>query len=169
MTGSWHSSLWSRIKRILGNGKHGSDGASQMMDRDVFSRAMRRERSRADRAGAPFSLVIVSGLLNGGNGNGALRRGKVTENLGEILTGIVRCTDIVGWYDEDKVGLILPHTSGSEAWNLVERAEAELERRLRAAAAGNGVSFCVHAYPFDEPLRSNGYRQLSLFERRGRS
>lgn len=168
MTGSPHNGLWSRIKKLLGNGEHVSNGAPQLLDRDVFGGAMRRERSRADRAGAPFSLVTVSGLRGEGSGNGQLLRGRLIANLGEILGDMIRCTDIAGWFDEDTVGLILPHTAGKSAWNLVERVQAELERRLKEAVAGNGVSFCVRTYPFDEAAPGARYRQLPLFERRRR-
>ena len=113
-------------------------------------------------------MVIVSGLEGEAGGNGALRRGTVIADLAEILEDMIRCTDIAGWFDEDAVGLILPHTAGKDAWNLVERVQAELERRLEEAVAGNGVAFCVHTYPFDEAAPGTRYRQLPLFERRRR-
>jgi GGDEF domain-containing protein len=168
MTGSPNNSIWSRIKKLLGNGEHGNGEAAQLLDRDVFGMAMRRERSRADRAGTPVSLVTVSGLQSKGNDNDAARREKLIANLGEILGDMIRCTDIAGWFDAGTVGLILPHTAGKDAWNLVERVQAELDRRLKEAVAGNGVSFRVHTYPFQEAAPGTKYRQMPLFDRRRR-
>ena len=168
MTGSPDKSIWSRIKKLLGNGEHRNGEAAQLLERNVFGMAMRRERSRADRAGAPFSLVTVSGLHVNGSDNGSLRRAKLIANLGQILGDMIRCTDIAGWLDTDTMGLILPHTAGKDAWNLVERMQAELERRLKEAAAGNGVYFRVHTYPFQEASPDTKYRHMPLFDRRRR-
>jgi hypothetical protein len=169
MTGTPNNTIWSRIRKLLGNGEHTDGETAPLLDQDVFGMAMRRERSRADRAGAPFSLVTVTGLRDKTSGNGSARRARLVANLGELLDQMIRCTDIAGWFDTDTVGLILPHTAGKDAWNLVERMQAELERRLKKAVGGNGIAFRVHTYPFEEEAPGTRYRQMPLFERRRKS
>ncbi|MHC4481674.1 MAG: hypothetical protein ACYS1C_12000 [Planctomycetota bacterium] len=86
--------------------------------------------------------------------------------LAEVLVPLIRCTDIAGWFDNEVLGVILPHTAGQEAWNLVRRAREQLDQRLEDAEAAEAISYRVHAYPlYDEPPHRTSCRQLSLFDR----
>lgn len=60
------------------------------------------------------------------------------------VTHRVRCTDIAGWFDEDRFGVILPHTPGSRAWNLATELKKALEGKEDSK---QGVECMVYVYP----------------------
>jgi PleD family two-component response regulator len=137
-----------------------------LLDRRAFGNAMSRERSRADRSGTPFSLVVCSEPGSSGNGNGMLQS-ELMAGLAEALADRIRCTDVAGWFDDDVLAVILPHTTGQEAWNLVERVQARLKGRLRNAEGPDAISYRVHSYPFHSARpQAASTRQLSLFDGR---
>ncbi|MHC5034261.1 MAG: hypothetical protein ACYTFZ_04430 [Planctomycetota bacterium] len=137
-----------------------------LLDRRAFGAAMSRERSRADRSGTPFSLVVFSEPRRSGNGNG-MPQSELMAGLSEALADRIRCTDVAGWFDDDVLAVILPHTTGQEAWNLVERVQARLKGRLKNSEDLDAISYRVHSYPFHEARpQAVSTRQLSLFDGR---
>ncbi len=96
---------------------------------DAFERIVARERFRADRIGDQLSLIVMRRAES--------RLWPQEENL-EDLCRRLRCTDELGWIDDDRLGLLLPHTSQAHAQTLAE----DLQRRLTNAAA-----FEVSSYP----------------------
>jgi len=98
-----------------------------------FSSIIHRERDRSDRTGQGFSLVIFE------VGNGKKRSDSV-RNLVPILTHRIRSTDAIGWLEDDRIGVILPHTTTESAWMFVAN--------VRNACNGNAPPECVvYAYP----------------------
>jgi lipopolysaccharide/colanic/teichoic acid biosynthesis glycosyltransferase len=98
-----------------------------------FSSIIHRERDRSDRTGQGFSLVIFE-VGNGKNRSDSVR------NLVPILTHRVRSTDAVGWFEDGRIGVILPHTPTESAWKFVAN--------VRNAFNGNATPECVvYAYP----------------------
>ena len=98
-----------------------------------FSSIIHRERDRSDRTGQGFSLVIFD------VGNGKSRSDSV-RNLVPILTHRIRSTDAIGWFEDGRIGVILPHTTTESAWKFVAN--------VRHAFNGNAPPECVvYAYP----------------------
>jgi lipopolysaccharide/colanic/teichoic acid biosynthesis glycosyltransferase len=98
-----------------------------------FSSIINRERDRSDRTGQGFSLVIFE------VGNGKKRSDSV-RNLVPILTHRIRSTDAIGWFEDGRIGVILPHTTTESAWKFVAN--------VRNAFNGNVPPDCVvYAYP----------------------
>jgi lipopolysaccharide/colanic/teichoic acid biosynthesis glycosyltransferase len=98
-----------------------------------FSSIIHRERDRADRTGQGFSLVIFE-VANG------RRRSESVRNLVPILTRRIRSTDAIGWLENGRIGVILPHTTTENAWKFVGN--------VRYAFNGNTPPECVvYAYP----------------------
>jgi lipopolysaccharide/colanic/teichoic acid biosynthesis glycosyltransferase len=98
-----------------------------------FSSIIHRERDRSDRTGQGFSLVVFE-VGNGRNRSDSVR------NLVPILTHRVRSTDAIGWFEDGRIGVILPHTTTGSAWMFVAN--------VRNAFNGNAPPECVvYAYP----------------------
>ncbi len=98
-----------------------------------FSSIIHRERDRSDRTGQGFSLVIFE-VGNGKNRSDSVR------NLVPILTHRIRSTDAIGWFEDGRIGVILPHTTTESAWKFVAN--------VRNAFNGNVPTDCVvYAYP----------------------
>jgi lipopolysaccharide/colanic/teichoic acid biosynthesis glycosyltransferase len=98
-----------------------------------FSSIIHRERDRSDRTGQGFSLVIFE-VGNGKNRSDSVR------NLVPILTHRIRSTDAIGWFEDGRIGVILPHTTTESAWKFVAN--------VRNAFNGNAPPDCVvYAYP----------------------
>jgi lipopolysaccharide/colanic/teichoic acid biosynthesis glycosyltransferase len=98
-----------------------------------FSSIIHRERDRSDRTGQGFSLVIFE-VGNGKNRSDSVR------NLVPILTHRIRSTDAIGWLEDGRIGVILPHTTTERAWKFVAN--------VRNAFNGNAPPECVvYAYP----------------------
>jgi lipopolysaccharide/colanic/teichoic acid biosynthesis glycosyltransferase len=98
-----------------------------------FSSIINRERDRSDRTGQGFSLVIFE-VGNGKNRSDSVR------NLVPILTHRIRSTDAIGWLEDGRIGVILPHTTTESAWKFVTN--------VRIAFNGNTPPECVvYAYP----------------------
>src|SRR3990172_9343952 len=81
---------------------------------DAFRAVLERERSRSERTGQIFSLVIFG--FNSGNGTGT----EMLARLGNDITRKIRKSDEVGWYDENRIGTILIGTSAEGAWQFIE-------------------------------------------------
>ena len=98
-----------------------------------FSSIIHRERDRSDRTGQGFSLAIFE------VGNGKSRPDSV-RNLVPILTHRIRSTDAIGWFEDGRIGVILPHTTTESAWKFVDN--------VRNAFKDNAPPGCMlYAYP----------------------
>jgi lipopolysaccharide/colanic/teichoic acid biosynthesis glycosyltransferase len=101
---------------------------------EVFKALLSHERSRADREGSRFSLVVmdVTGLSQ--NGDGVQM---VTKNI----HGEMRSIDEAGWIDTNGIGILLPAT-GSEGGR---KFASRLFGSLSGAAAR--IPWAVYTYP----------------------
>jgi len=114
---------------------------------------LERERSRSDRTGDEFSLVVFNL-----SGTGALDYSAVGL-LSNILTIRIRATDEVGWFEKGRVGVVLPHTPSEGAWRFADNIAREL-----AATTHEAPSRRVFTYPSkwwssqdtNEPYMQNG-------------
>jgi len=115
---------FSRVGASLGRG---------VLSAAALRRVMDRERGRAERTGRQFSLVAFDLPVaeNGDEGGG---RGRLVERLAGALSRRVRRTDVVGWLDGDRLGVVLTDTAAAGAHSLADETAAlliEADRRPR--------------------------------------
>src|SRR3954467_6785729 len=75
---------------------------------------LQRERSRADRHQAEFSLVIFRSESD-------LRLDVALMDIAKIILIHARATDEIGHYDKTSVCVVLPETGGNGAWKYAQR------------------------------------------------
>ena len=88
---------------IRGNEPRTLDG---IRTAEEFRAIINRERARTNRNGHVFSLVVFDPL---DEDNVCTRR------LAEVLSHRVRTTDEIGWFDERRIGVVLPYTPSDAA------------------------------------------------------
>lgn len=99
-----------------------------------FHGILKRERARADRSNKKFSLMVFEvGDLD--------KDDSFSKFLIKFLSSRVRVSDVVGWFDEKNIGVILPDTSPEGAWKLAE------EMRQKIALTISSPSCSVYMYP----------------------
>ena len=103
-----------------------------------FASILNRERDRADRTGQGFSLVVFVLGTDGENSSSA-------RLLVPILTNRVRSTDDIGWLEDGRLGVVLPHTAPDSAWKFV----GNVRQALNGGSAP--VECIVYAYPSSWP------------------
>ncbi|MGD9644900.1 MAG: sugar transferase [Pirellulales bacterium] len=82
-------------------------------DQPRFETLLARERMRADRSGATFSVVIISLRTSAGHRLDLA-------HLARVLRDRLRFTDEAGHLGEERVGLFLPDTPTGGAWKVAE-------------------------------------------------
>ncbi len=87
-------------------------------DADVFSALIRHERSRADRSGKSFSLVV---FYLGENASTRSYVRKVCDRLRRTM----RLIDEIGWLEDGSIGVLLPSTTNEGARQFAQRAVAD--------------------------------------------
>jgi lipopolysaccharide/colanic/teichoic acid biosynthesis glycosyltransferase/GGDEF domain-containing protein len=109
-----------------------------LLPREAFQSQLERERMRADRSDSVFSLMIIS--VRPG------RRDEAVERLAGILRGRIRKTDIAGWFDGRRIGVILPETGSAGAYKLASDLSAfyDDERSI--------PTFDIYTHPSDDHL-----------------
>jgi hypothetical protein len=80
---------------------------------DAFHRALEKERCRSDRSDHLYSLLVFA-LPPGNHSNGNLQR------IVRQIRKRIRNVDELGWYDDKRLGIILPYTSREGAEQLAE-------------------------------------------------
>ena len=101
------------------------------LSRENFHRALAQERARTDRTEHQFSVVLL-------HGNG-LQRGRAAEDLIHKIANRIRVTDQIGWFDDRRIGLILPYTSSNGARKLVNG--------IRPLSTTSVSFFSIYTYP----------------------
>jgi hypothetical protein len=88
-----------------------------------FRRLVEHERERADRNQHQFSLVLF-----------ALEAFQTDDSITRHIIGTisrrVRNVDALGWYDEKRLGIILPYTSTEGATRLIENLLDALDTEI---------------------------------------
>jgi lipopolysaccharide/colanic/teichoic acid biosynthesis glycosyltransferase len=97
-----------------------------------FRKMLERERARADRGGAHFSLLSFSFTRRNDADLGFL--------VG-VLKGRLRSEDDIGWLEGAKVGALLPGTSASGAWKVAKDVCKLIPQDIPAPTC------TVYAYP----------------------
>jgi len=109
----------------------GSEAAEGLPSPEQFRRVLALERMRCDRNGSHFSLLR---LQPHGADDACI------DQLCRVLSSRLRETDLVGWVDHGRLGVLLPETSRSGASTVA----AAVWRRL---APGQVVDIEVYHYP----------------------
>lgn len=107
-----------------------------------FRAALDRERSRADRTGRAFSLVKLR-PRSGKSSDGKVlpEDPRAWQELSKILQVRIRAYDLFGTNEDGDLCVLLPETTGTEAWRFVDA--------IRRSAAESGLLFTcsVLEYP----------------------
>jgi lipopolysaccharide/colanic/teichoic acid biosynthesis glycosyltransferase len=111
-------------ERGPGDAVRGRDGLNPPV---IFQALLRRERSRSERDGSQFALVVFD--VSGTNGDG---RGVRQAAL--RIRETMRSIDEIGWIDHVRIGVLLPVTS-------IEGG------RVFAQRVGGPLPFSVYGYP----------------------
>jgi lipopolysaccharide/colanic/teichoic acid biosynthesis glycosyltransferase len=78
-----------------------------------FASVLNRERDRADRTNQEFSLAVFEvGIENGKSAS--------ARHLVPILTHRIRSTDDIGWLEDGRIGVVMPHTTPEGGWKFVD-------------------------------------------------
>src|SRR5258706_4033087 len=94
--------------------------SSQVMD---FRTGLIRERARADRTEQEFSVLVLEGQAN----------------LIHMLEERLRNTDEIGWFDKQRIGVLLPNTPANGA--------VKLAQDIRRMTMPSPPSVTVYTYP----------------------
>lgn len=130
------------------------DGLTRLYDHFTFLHKLHKEVKRADRYNGEVSLVMLD-LDNFKKYNdtyGHPRGDEVLEKTGKIILDSIRETDVGGRYGGEEFGIVLPHTSITEATALSERVRELVFEEFSA----RGVTFSIGVSTFPDPA-SNGH------------
>ena len=87
--------------------------SGELYSKEEFKSIIEKERARADRDNHELSIVIFD------LGASDLKKINIIRLIGEIR-GRIRFVDETGWYDDQRIGMILPYTSNKGAAKLAE-------------------------------------------------
>jgi PleD family two-component response regulator len=105
------------LKRIKNNGFFTNlnlqKGLNSIFSEDEFRSIIERERARADRTDQHFSLIILDlGFPDESH--------HATHHILQKVFRRVRRIDEIGWYGQNRIGIILPYTSAQGAQKFAE-------------------------------------------------
>lgn len=97
-----------------------------LYDQDGFLERLRQERSRSDRSGRPFCMIVLELPCK------CEPQDLPTTVCRAVarLPSLVRLCDVVGIYGERQLGILLPETEEKEAKLVLNRLKGHLERIL---------------------------------------
>jgi GGDEF domain-containing protein len=135
------------MRKMLAKEKH-SDGVETdgFLSRHDFDEQLLKERARADRAGAFFTLLAFDVETPPGvNG-----KAEAMEILASILAKRARLTDTKGWFG-DRLAIILPNTLTENADRVARPVQEQFKKivvsdPLQAPTAPK-IAYQTYAYP----------------------
>jgi GGDEF domain-containing protein len=111
--------------------------SGEIYSKEEFKSIIEKERARADRNNHKLSLVIFDmGSSDPKNTD--------TIQLIEKVWNRIRCTDEVGWYKNQRIGIILSNTSNEGATKLAENICESLYESIPKSVCA------VYTYPLDK-------------------
>jgi hypothetical protein len=120
----------------------------QICSEEEFTKIIENERARAERNDHSFSLILFDTAAIG------LKPGTIEQFIHRISCRI-RQVDQIGWYDDQRIGLILPYTSNVGACQLVAHICNDIEKSY-------SPDIChVTTYPLDRTLAQITTQPLS--------
>ncbi len=134
---------WRSLKRSTTRAKH--ELTLGLYPASEFAIQLERERSRTDRSGNPFCVTLYR-LTNRGP------REREVHSLCRVLKRRQRITDLVGWFDDEHIGVILPETGAPGAWKV---ANEVLE------SVPSSPQCRIYTYPPQLPIPEMSHSQRS--------
>ena len=146
----------------------------------LFREHLSRELFRSARNGTPLSLIMidVDNFKSYNDSNGHEAGNQALVKVAELLTGLLRKTDIPARYGGEEFALILPATPKTSAQLVAERTREKVERQVfgngEAEPGGNlTVSMGLATFPADAAdtgeLIRHADRALYVAKSRGRN
>ena len=111
--------------------------SGELYSKEEFKNIIEKERARADRNNHILSLVIFDMGASG-------PKNSTTIQLIENIWGRIRFIDEVGWYNNQRIGMILPYTSNKGATKLAENICESLNESIPKPVC------TVYTYPLDK-------------------
>ena len=106
----------------------------EMPSTDDFWTRLHHERARTNRSGCEFCLVVF-------DQPNTKSQASLMPSFVEILVARVRTIDAIGWFDDRRIGLILPYTSPDAARHLAD------EMCQKIASVPLHPEWVVYTYP----------------------
>lgn len=123
--------------------------ATGLLTSGAFEEQLSLERSRTDRSGQPFVLIVFN--IQFAQSDVSLSTAE--RALAAALIERTRICDVKGYYGE-QIAAILPYTTKAGATNILEPLEFIFRRKLAEAGMETvpapKLSFAVFEYPDDE-------------------
>jgi GGDEF domain-containing protein len=109
-----------------------------LISEEDFLVRMRQERLRSERYEVPLSLVIIDikGMMGCLVGQSTLSSTTFSKHLVAVLRKSTRDYDIKGWYQEGKIGILIPHADESRAKAFARRLAESLADSFGWASEG---------------------------------
>jgi hypothetical protein len=124
------------LKARRGSGKR---TVRTLLSPEQMNQALARESLRVDRTKAgPLALVLFRLPQTRQHRLAGVR-------LAKTILRRIRITDDVGWFDENHVGLLLPDTTQSGAWQLAQSVCETIAKR------GTRPLFTLYVYAHQQP------------------
>ncbi|HXY06705.1 MAG TPA: sugar transferase [Terriglobales bacterium] len=125
-----------------------SSPAREILSQETFHRVISLERRRTERSRKPFMLMLVDSV---GHQSEIVR-----ENLGKllaVLSASTRETDVIGWYESDRVagGMFTEIGAGDRA-TIVTAMTARLNEILHSNLSIEQFRISFHVFPEDWDL-----------------
>jgi hypothetical protein len=118
--------------------------ANKILSEEAFRFVLDRERERVGRNQHQYSLILLD--LGSTNKNSS----KISRIVNTVALR-VRSVDELGWYDKQRIGIILPYTSMDGACKLAENLCSIFEDELPK------LKFDVFTYPLSKNKLSGNF------------
>lgn len=122
-----------------------TDDLTRLYNARFMESALRREAKRAVRYGSPVALLFLDldGFKQVNDVHGHMAGSRTLVEVGELLRGGARETDVVARWGGDEFALVLPETGEAGAVAMGERIRRSIEERVFLADFGLAVRISV--------------------------
>lgn len=112
-----------------------------LLSADAMLAKLREERLRAERSHSALGLVTIDfpGLVNALEDRGGPSPAAVSNALLDTLITSTRETDVRGWYEGDKIAILVPYTDQDGTQALVQKLTRVIASRLRPRDTSNDM------------------------------
>ena len=139
-------STWRSWREVFVRGSR----LSSIQPREQFRAIVMRERAGADRNQHVFSLLLFN------IGDPEANRVAV-QYLAHVVANRIRMPDEVGWFDDKRIGVLLPYTSADGAWKLAKDICQAI------AAKASPPEYTIYTYPSKWFSNSNEHQDQLHF------
>lgn len=135
-----------------------TDGLTGLVNRRQFNQQLDAEMARARRYRKPLSLALfdIDDFKKINDFYGHTTGDRILKELGQMISQNIRESDVAARYGGEEFALILPETGQIDAYELLERLRAMIERTV----------FCLPDNPITATI-SVGVAQLDLNDSKG--